>query len=938
MFDSNNEKDIQKVKTALWALGHIGTSSWGLSILIEEDIIPHIVQMATLCKVLTLRGTCFYVLGLIATTRQGADILKTLNWESVRHKGEHSWPVVEVTEEALPYSKWFVSSLSAATDYYRQRDDESTRHRKSESGSEETTKSIYDEESGVYLGTQYRQSNVYDKSSGIYLGEEEPKVPRHDEGTGSGILLRMLEEKMNMDEHGSSVSLSEEKSSLSNEEVDVKMETPSLLERIKKAPIPTHLMPPPSECSTPKKPSSDEDLGRSGTKKRPSSRRDSSPRLLARSESYPRSASNASTNSTKPPSEPESYSHSKTFDLSSYENTLGEEDSLISRILKSASVSQGRDKNDGKSENEDSNLSPLNSASRSRVTSVTDGDGIRHIRSSSGVSDSSYRSISSSAETSQSFDSYRSQTSLDNIAGLHLDLDKGYEKSFRKRQAELNRTRSSSLNEKASIIDPRLSITAGARSASFSGTTDDIAYFPKRANRQMFRSDYSISSPSPDRRRLTGSNTEVMLLDNKTLVLKNLARRDENGGFDTSYLDQMSVSDGISDMASVVSRSDHVRDIGVSMDDMNKRFPRKAYSLSSAGFSLTPRGKRLRKSVTSLSIWSLQSVPMSPTSPGDFDVVDPSQSYTSFRDAHGYSALSSLRKQRVSNRDIEYRIGGFNQSFAIVGPPIPESRPLSLDLADSQTSGSTTLLPTPSPLEHPYGRTLKAATSARGNEFLGLTLPVDLCDFFLVEESQYKGSWADNFIGVSTTPMPKPDVLQIPQKAKSMAHDTTQCLCCMDVSRITGKLPTSKTSTEKNGKVDQKQERTETVVELKNESTKILTESVSSGSILEKFLKGKRSDSISPKEQGFIKKEILRLVVNLSSAVTSKSHQQSLRSWKENVPQLFEDLCLYSQVIEQMSLYNYKLNMRRFIQGFFETVKFTQLIDQAEAVIKKQTT
>ena len=64
--------------------------------------------------------TCFYVLGLIATTRQGADILKTLNWESVRHKGEDSWPVVEVKEEALPYSKWFVSSLSAATGWQLQ--------------------------------------------------------------------------------------------------------------------------------------------------------------------------------------------------------------------------------------------------------------------------------------------------------------------------------------------------------------------------------------------------------------------------------------------------------------------------------------------------------------------------------------------------------------------------------------------------------------------------------------------------------------------------------------------------------------------------------------------------------------------------------------------------------------------------------------------------
>ena len=43
------------------------------------------------------------------------------------------------------------------------------------------------------------------------------------------------------------------------------------------------------------------------------------------------------------------------------------------------------------------------------------------------------------------------------------------------------------------------------------------------------------------------------------------------------------------------------------------------------------------------------------------------------------------------------------------------------------------------------------------------------------------------------------------------------------------------------------------------------------------------------------------------------------------MPQMFEDLCLYSQVVEQMSLYSYKLNMRRFIQVFFEPVKFTQV-------------
>ena len=558
-------------------------------------------------------------------------------------------------------------------DYYRQSEEESVRYRKSPSESEEAqAKSVYDEESGVYLGTEQRPSNIYDKSSGIYLGEEDPKAPKHDEGTGSGILLRILEERIQEanppeDQHGSNVSLSDEKSNWANEEAEVKTEPPSLLERIKKTSIPAHLMPP-TESSPTTKRDIDEASNRA-IKKRPSLRGDSNQRLLSRRESHPRTASNASSSGSRPPvdhdnSEVAGGNQPKSINLNSFESPLAE-DSLISRILKSTSITQVSDKKETKLENEDANLSPLSSTPRSRVT--PDGDEIRHMRSASGVSDASYRSISS-MDTSQSFGSYRSQTSLDNIAELPLDLEKSLEKNFRERKAELNRTRSSSLNDKSSVVDPRLCIPASVRSASFSGTTDDIAQYPTHSSRQMFRSDYSFNSPSGDRRRLPSSNTEVVLLDNRTLVLKNPTKPEENGAFDNSYLDQMSVSDGLSDTASFNSRNDNVKEIGMSIDDTNKKVPKKAYSrsVSSVGSSFTPRGKRLKKSVTSLSIWSLQSAPMSPTSP-DMDTADMIHSYTSFRDAHGYSALSNLRRQRSFNRDIESRIGGFNQSFTIVG-------------------------------------------------------------------------------------------------------------------------------------------------------------------------------------------------------------------------------------------------------------------------------
>lgn len=46
--------------------------------------------------------TCFYVLGLISKTRQGADSLSCLGWESIRHSRGEYFPVVEDRENNLP--------------------------------------------------------------------------------------------------------------------------------------------------------------------------------------------------------------------------------------------------------------------------------------------------------------------------------------------------------------------------------------------------------------------------------------------------------------------------------------------------------------------------------------------------------------------------------------------------------------------------------------------------------------------------------------------------------------------------------------------------------------------------------------------------------------------------------------------------------------------
>ncbi|GLD52713.1 rapamycin-insensitive companion of mTOR isoform X2 [Lates japonicus] len=72
--------------------GNDCSSNWGLN-LQEENVIPDILTLAQHCEVLSVRGTCVYVLGVISKTRQGCEVLKQYGWDAVRHSRRTSWPV-----------------------------------------------------------------------------------------------------------------------------------------------------------------------------------------------------------------------------------------------------------------------------------------------------------------------------------------------------------------------------------------------------------------------------------------------------------------------------------------------------------------------------------------------------------------------------------------------------------------------------------------------------------------------------------------------------------------------------------------------------------------------------------------------------------------------------------------------------------------------------
>ncbi|SPO40478.1 related to protein ste16 [Pseudozyma flocculosa] len=74
---------INKLKSVLWAVGNIGSTTLGLPFLEAEDVISQIIEIAENSLVMSVRGTCFFVLGLISATTQGSELLQDYGWISV---------------------------------------------------------------------------------------------------------------------------------------------------------------------------------------------------------------------------------------------------------------------------------------------------------------------------------------------------------------------------------------------------------------------------------------------------------------------------------------------------------------------------------------------------------------------------------------------------------------------------------------------------------------------------------------------------------------------------------------------------------------------------------------------------------------------------------------------------------------------------------------
>jgi len=54
--DPDTKEKIVSIKAAVWALGHIGSSLGGLNLLLKEEVLGDLMDMAEECPVLSIRG------------------------------------------------------------------------------------------------------------------------------------------------------------------------------------------------------------------------------------------------------------------------------------------------------------------------------------------------------------------------------------------------------------------------------------------------------------------------------------------------------------------------------------------------------------------------------------------------------------------------------------------------------------------------------------------------------------------------------------------------------------------------------------------------------------------------------------------------------------------------------------------------------------------
>ncbi|RVE41299.1 hypothetical protein evm_014048 [Chilo suppressalis] len=207
-----SEQEIVDLKASLWAMGSTAVTSQGLQQLMNlsngylEDSVPvHIVRLAKYCPVYSVRATAFYVLGLIGSTYDGANVLADLGWLCVRHTRHDQFPVIP--EEMFPAvydssGAHFVMSPDRRINY----DADISEH--SDHTDQSTVESLHSDITkhlnriGTVLSEEVKDQDVVDHKANFTDGRRDDKRKSHtlpSQGCSSSHDRPMLSESRTVD-------------------------------------------------------------------------------------------------------------------------------------------------------------------------------------------------------------------------------------------------------------------------------------------------------------------------------------------------------------------------------------------------------------------------------------------------------------------------------------------------------------------------------------------------------------------------------------------------------------------------------------------------------------------------------------------------------------------------------------------------------------------
>lgn len=119
--ERNDTKNLLLIKSILWAIGNVATSSHGVQLLQEFDVLKRIVQIGTESQIFSIKGylkhsirrTCFYVLNLFARTEVGSYLLKDIGWSTVNRLESSTGPCIALPDDLIGFfriEKWHYCS------------------------------------------------------------------------------------------------------------------------------------------------------------------------------------------------------------------------------------------------------------------------------------------------------------------------------------------------------------------------------------------------------------------------------------------------------------------------------------------------------------------------------------------------------------------------------------------------------------------------------------------------------------------------------------------------------------------------------------------------------------------------------------------------------------------------------------------------------------